>query len=150
MQAENTGETAWSLNAMIMMGSLYAYFFDLPTLVINRNTTMSESAVTIRVRKFMRNPLLKRRQMVIVHFCSLSNRPSRLFILSALLSLRRRLRLTSAKSTTWRTIRPSSSLASRLLSVNTLLNNMLMNRRWQIHWLCSDLRFSERRQEVRG
>ena len=25
---------------------------------------MSEAAVTVRVRKFMRNPLLKRRQMV--------------------------------------------------------------------------------------
>ena len=135
---------------MIIMGPLDVYFFDLPTLVINRNTTMSESAVTIRVRKFMRNPLLKRLQMVIAHFCSLSNRPLRLFILSALPSLRRRLRLTSAESTTWRTIRPSSSLVSRLLSVNTLLNNIFMNRRWQIHWFCSDLRFSERRQEVRG
>lgn len=27
-------------------------------------TTMSEAAITVRVRKFMRNPLLKRRQMV--------------------------------------------------------------------------------------
>ena len=27
--------------------------------------TMSEAAVTVRVRKFMRNPLLKRRQMVV-------------------------------------------------------------------------------------
>lgn len=26
---------------------------------------MSEAAVTVRVRKFMRNPLLKRRQMVL-------------------------------------------------------------------------------------
>ena len=33
--------------------------------LINHNTTMSEAAVTVRVRKFMRNPLLKRRQMVI-------------------------------------------------------------------------------------
>ena len=134
---------------MIMMGSLYAYFFDLPTLVINRNTTMSESAVTIRVRKFMRNPLLKRRQMVIVHFCSLSNRPSRLFILSALLSLRRRLRLTSAKSTTWRTIRPSSSSVSRLLSV-VVFSLSLFCRRRQIYWFCPDLRLPQRRQEVRG
>lgn len=28
--------------------------------------TMSEAAVTVRVRKFMRNPLLKRRQMVLL------------------------------------------------------------------------------------
>ena len=29
---------------------------------------MSEAAVTVRVRKFMRNPLLKRRQMVMDDF----------------------------------------------------------------------------------
>ena len=111
---------------------------------------MSESAVTIRVRKFMRNPLLKRRQMVCAEFSVLLTRPLRWFIPSVLPCPRRRLRTTFAKSTTWRTIRPSSSLASRLLSVNSLLNNILMNRRWQIDWFRSDLRFSERRQEVRG
>ena len=32
---------------------------------------MSEAAVTVRVRKFMRNPLLKRRQMVCYDYCEL-------------------------------------------------------------------------------
>ena len=83
----------------------------------NYTIIMSESAVTIRVRKFMRNPLLKRRQMVCLDLPLLSPRPLRWFIPSVLPFPRRRLRLTSARSTTWRTIRPSFSSVSRLLSV---------------------------------
>ena len=111
--------------------------------------TMSESAVTIRVRKFMRNPLLKRRQMVFYDSCCLCVRPLRWFTPSAPLSPRRRLRLTSARSTTWRTIRPSSSSVSRLLSVLALVMRLFC-RRWQIYWFCPDLRLPQRRQEVRG
>ena len=38
---------------------------------------MSEAAVTVRVRKFMRNPLLKRRQMVCCVRMGMRDRPSR-------------------------------------------------------------------------
>lgn len=37
----------------------------------NYTVEMSEAAVTVRVRKFMRNPLLKRRQMVCYGYCVL-------------------------------------------------------------------------------
>ena len=39
-----------------------------PELSKLHQVNMSEAAVTVRVRKFMRNPLLKRRQMVICLF----------------------------------------------------------------------------------
>ena len=78
---------------------------------------MSEAAVTVRVRKFMRNPLLKRRQMVDLYFSSIMGRPLKFFTLSVLLSPRKTLRTSSARSTTLLTIRPSFSSVSKLLSV---------------------------------
>ena len=40
----------------------------IPQYTITTRLDMSEAAVTVRVRKFMRNPLLKRRQMVMDDF----------------------------------------------------------------------------------
>ena len=78
---------------------------------------MSEAAVTVRVRKFMRNPLLKRRQMVGCKFWGITSRPLKFFTPSVLLSPRKTLRTFFARSTTLLTIRLWSSSASRLLSV---------------------------------
>ena len=78
---------------------------------------MSEAAVTVRVRKFMRNPLLKRRQMVIEHLLELSSRLLKSFILSVLLFLRKISRIFFARNTTLLTIRLWFSSVSKLLLV---------------------------------
>ena len=75
---------------------------------------MSEAAVTVRVRKFMRNPLLKRRQMVISWNVFLMSRPLKSFIPSVLPSPRKILRIFFARSTTLLTISALSSSVSRL------------------------------------
>ena len=106
----------------------------------NYTVEMSEAAVTVRVRKFMRNPLLKRRQMVLYDVREWQTRLSKSFILSVLLCLRRSLRLLWLKSTTFRTISASSSLDSKVLSVTTSSVSVNHYRRRQIYWLCSDLR----------
>ena len=110
---------------------------------------MSEAAVTVRVRKFMRNPLLKRRQMVCCVRMGLRCRPWRLFILSVLPCLRMSWRPSFPRSTTSRTISALSSLDSKLPSVGCV-RVVLRARRWSFFRLCSDLRFSGWRQEVRG
>ena len=110
---------------------------------------MSEAAVTVRVRKFMRNPLLKRRQMVLCWLECWRCRPLKWFIRSVLPFPRRSWRLLLPRSTTSRTISASSCSDSALLLVGRSYA-VWWNRWWQIHWICSDLWFPERRQEVRG
>ena len=78
---------------------------------------MSEAAITVRVRKFMRNPLLKRRQMVYCARMVLRTRLSKLFILSVPPSPRMNSRVSLPRSTTSLTISALFSLVSRLLSV---------------------------------
>ena len=78
---------------------------------------MSEAAVTVRVRKFMRNPLLKRRQMVPLVITAIIHRLSKFFTLSVPPSLRKILRIFFAKNTMLLTIRLLFFLDSKLLSV---------------------------------
>ena len=57
----------------------------IPQYTITTRLDMSEAAVTVRVRKFMRNPLLKRRQMVRCAFALSRHRRLRSSTLSVLL-----------------------------------------------------------------